>query len=201
MTKLPTDAQIREVEDVFRPYIFALGQVAHAWNHLQETLASLFCVVAGINQTIGLAIWHSLQSDRAQREMLRAALAVRALDEDWSKKNPDAKASVSFILEEVNKLADRRNDAVHAPCSVGIHEGEFEVIPLSFWGNPRARKLKGKAILTEFSWYEACADSLRSYTHAVEAALDGGPWPDKPQMPTLELPPSRKGKHHRSDAK
>jgi hypothetical protein len=73
MAKTALDKQI---QDVFEPYLMALGRVAHSWNHLQEALGGLFCTVAGLNEAVGLPVWHSSASDRAQRKMLRAVVDV-----------------------------------------------------------------------------------------------------------------------------
>ena len=68
------DATDAAIKAKMEPYVTALGKVAHAWNYLQEALGQLFCAVTGLeNDGTGEAIWHSLNSDRAQRDMLRAA--------------------------------------------------------------------------------------------------------------------------------
>ena len=192
MAKLPTTEEIDAATAAFDPYYSAVGKVVHAWNHLQDEFAELFCIVSGLNHSVGLAIWHAVQSDRGQREMLRAAVYAACADEEWAKKFPSAKEGIDWLLNEANKVADRRNDAIHAPCSVTIGTGDFEIIPFSFLGNPRAKKLHTKDILAEFSWYARSASVLKQYAVDVEAALSSTrrPWPDKPRMPILEHRPS-----------
>jgi hypothetical protein len=64
------------IDAKMEPYVMALGKVAHAWNYLQEALGQLFCAVTEVDMDTGQAVWHSTANDRAQREMLRAAVRV-----------------------------------------------------------------------------------------------------------------------------
>jgi hypothetical protein len=204
MAKLPDLSDVGALNLAWAPYIILLGKVAHAWNHLQEGIGRLFCLVSGLCPSIGLAIWHSSKSDRAQREMLEAALSARAADEDWAQKHPKAVEDIRWLLNKTNAVADQRNDAIHAPCSLGIEGRELEIIPIAFYGNPRAKKLRGKDILSEFAWYENSADTLKSFAREIESALmepTRDPWPNRPQMPTLEQFRRRKEPRHQSGAK
>jgi hypothetical protein len=188
MAKLPTNEEVDAATAAFKPYFTALGEVAHAWNHLQEEFAHLFCIVAGLDNSMGSAIWHSLVSDRAQREMVRAAVNVAASDEDWVKKFPQVRGDIEWALDKADCIAERRNRAIHAPCSVGIGAGDFEIIPWSFFGNRLAKKLVGKDVLHEFKWYEESANTLKQFVREAHVALFNGrsPWPDKPRMPTVQ---------------
>ena len=186
MPKLPspTDAEA-EIEKIWEPYISALGRVAHSWNHLQDALGHLFIVIANLDNTTGFAIWYSTQDDRAQRRMLRAAIE-KLLDEDLDQ-YPTAKDDLLWITDEANKIANKRNDAIHAPCSMIIGDEGFEIIPVQFYGHPRARNLSGKDILKEFEWYERQADTLAKYARVAATVLSShsDTWPEKPLMPTL----------------
>lgn len=140
--RVPSD---EKMEETFSPYLMALGRVAHSWNHLQEALGKLFCTVTKMESAVGLSIWHSVLSDRTQREMLRAALVHNNL-------KPKITKEIEWILNQTQSLSNRRNDAIHAPCLITVG-AELE-IKLSFFSqNPRARSLIGKDILIEFAWY------------------------------------------------
>jgi len=186
----------------FEPYYAALGRTAHAWNHLQEELAQLFSDLSRTDN-LGLALWHTVKNDRGQRDLLETALNSALEDEDWTKKFPKAKNDITWLLRETNKLADRRNDAIHAPCTMGVKTGQLEIMPFSFYGNPRAKKLLGKQILNEFKWYEGCADTLRLFSVSLAAALrnDRITWPDRPHLPALQQDPIRAKLHPRSEGK
>ena len=118
MASLPEIPEKNIIEDAFRPYVLAIGNVAHSWNRLQEELAKLFCAVTGLDNSMGLGIWHALKSDRSQRDLLEAAIKVGATWQTWSTTYPTACADLLWIIERANKVADQRNDAIHAPCTM-----------------------------------------------------------------------------------
>jgi hypothetical protein len=193
MAKLPSTEEVDAATVTFEAYFNALGKVAHEWNHMQEELGKLFCQVAGLDNSMGMAIWHALRSDLTQRQMLRAAVECKGLDEDWAKRFPKAERTTADLLEEINKFSNKRNAAIHAPCSVVAGEAELEIFPVSFFGNPNAKKLRGKDVLAEFEWYERTAEAYRRYVKEIQVALSVSrfPWPDKPALPTLGQKKSR----------
>lgn len=184
MAKLP-DYPPDVISKRWEPYLAALGRVAHTWNHFQDALGHLFVRVANLDNSVGFGIWYSTPDDRAQRRMLQTV--IDALPEDEFKEYPTVKADLAWILEEANKIADKRNDAVHAPCMLTIGNGKFELAPSWFYGHPRALKLRGKDILKEFSWCDQRASTLTNYARAAATALSSrqGTWPERPLMPTL----------------
>ena len=187
MAVLPTQEELDAAEIALRPYFLALGRVAHFWNHLHEELGKLFCSVSCLELYHGMSIWHELKSDRSQRDILRGIVQTRLQEEDWTKQRPKVAEAIIELLNATNTLAERRNNAIHAPCSVSIRDGvkELEIIPVTFFGNDKAKRLSGKDILSEFKWYEESAETLRRWTvdcrFAVDACLSS---PQKPHMPT-----------------
>jgi len=181
-------------------YFLALGRVAHSWNQLHEELAKLFCVTAALEESTGIALWHALRSDRSQRDLLNAALDAAGRDARWSTRFPAATDDIRWLLKQVNALAERRNDAVHAPCSVITGELKQEIAAISHSGNPRARNLRDKDIPAEFAWYEQTADVLRQHARELQAALASArdPWPERPPLPTLGQRSDRPDQHRRA---
>ncbi|MGX1199324.1 hypothetical protein [Parvibaculum sp. MBR-TMA-1.3b-4.2] len=183
MVKIPQFLK-EEIEATYNEYVNALGRVAHSWNNLQEQLAFLFACVTGMDNSVAYAIWYSTNNDRAQREMLRAA--VNAKSEYWE--HPEyVGEGLTWLINKANSLADQRNDAIHAPCSMAAGYDGLEIAPFYFYGNPRAMKLKDKDVVRHFKWYEAYADTLSEYAKEVSIFMDGRPgsWPEKPTMPSL----------------
>ena len=182
-----------EITQTFEPYTKALGQVAHAWNYFQETLGRLFAVVIDLDDSVALPIWYSTTSDRAQREMLKAA--CRATLGNWEQKFPRFEADITWLLNKANAVAEQRNDAIHAPCGIAQNPDGIEIAPAYFGGNPRALRLKDKSILKEFALYEASAETLSKYSKGMFNALvsPSSTWPDRPLMPTLGQSKTRKG--------
>ncbi|MBR0993804.1 hypothetical protein JQ580_24060 [Bradyrhizobium japonicum] len=192
MAKLPTEKEIAAAKAALEPYMLALGKVAHSWNHMQEQLGLLFCMITGLDDSMGMGLWHALKSDRSQRDLLQAALEVAAADSEWSDDFPKAKEDIEWILKKVNSLTDNRNSAIHAPVFSFIGATP-QIGPYTMHGNPNASKLQGKDIFTEFEWYEGCFVVLRRFAAEATLALMGQgrpnsesmPWPDRPLLPTV----------------
>ena len=188
----PADA----VEAAFEEYYLAVGKVARAWNRLHEYLGQLFVIASGADWKqpwVALAIWYSVKSDRIQRDMLRAA--VNAKSGRWEKL-PKALDDLKWLLDRCDELAEHRNDAVHAPCSIYIGSGPngAEMGPAYFAAaNPRvknlsAKNLRGKQLIAEFEWCEKYAWTLIGFIQRLEKPItlpdDGYRWPDRPPKPT-----------------
>ncbi len=155
-------------EAAFEEYYLAVGKVARAWNTLHEYLGQLFVTVSGSDKVwteptaikVALAIWYSVKSHRAQRDMLRAA--VNANSGRWDEL-PKALDDLKWLLDRADELAEHRNDVVHAPCSIYILDWGAEMGPAYFAAaNPRvknlnAKNLKGKQLIAEFDWCEKCS--------------------------------------------
>jgi hypothetical protein len=174
-----------ELEAAFAPYITAAGQVVHHWNQLQERLGRVFAAAIG-NRKIALAIWYTPHSDRAQRDMLTAAIN-ETLDDKWKRYAPTAKADILALVSAANSLADRRNDAIHAPVALAINKHKLTIISVYFHGNPRALKLKGKDIVNEFNLCISLTRELYQYAEKIETAINFSShyaWPDI--LPQLE---------------
>jgi len=190
----------------FRPYVTALGQLALAWNDLQEMLAVMFWTVMGTGERgLPLVVWYSLRSDRSQRDMLRAA--VKALAESPERGRPRLWTDVKWLLDECEKLEDARNDALHSPL-VWFGDSPLaqltgaipSVRPATFLGNPRADKLNKRSdLLAEFRWCRDKAITLADYAHLLELAISSQryAWPEKPQLPNREQKSNRRDRRPR----
>lgn len=180
----------QEIKDAFAKYVSALGRVAHSWNFLQEDLGKLFQSITDMDYQMASAIWYSTNSDRIQRDMLRAA--VNSWPESkWKPIGDRVQGDLLALVKEADNLAPRRNDAVHAPCSIATDgKGSF-LYPAFFFGNTSAKSLKSRmkytTLLQQFSWYEACAETLSRFARGAHSSVQYPsrfPWPDKFRMPT-----------------
>jgi hypothetical protein len=170
------------MREKFGEYLIAVGRVAHDWNHLQETLGKLFAsVILDSHDITLLAVWYSEQNDRAQRRMLRAAINAGAIQKR-KPAPPGATEDILWLLEEADKLGARRDEALHAPFQIRLEEGGTPyVIAADFQGNPIARRMKEKTIMSELSLSAWRARQLRGYVETIDRALKDSqsPWPDK----------------------
>jgi hypothetical protein len=183
----------------FRPYVTALGQLALAWNDLQESLAGLFWTMmmngppqAGdIVDYRPLRVWHAIRSDRSQKDMLRAVIAADNQIDYW--KRPLFAGDVRWLLGEAENLEYARNDAIHSPLFYidrsiyGLSYPGKKIAPAAWLFNPRAVGLAKRAdLLSEFRYCRDMAITLSDFAREIDSALihPKRPWPRRPRLPT-----------------
>lgn len=89
-----------------------VGEVAWAWNDLHAVFGYVFGgIVAPQNPLLGQALWTTLASDAAQREMLETAIEYGSL------KRAD-RVRLRWAIKETSELRVHRNDVIHAPASL-----------------------------------------------------------------------------------
>jgi len=165
----------------FTPIATELGRLVYAWNELHEHLGHLFDLVVSPKGPRGtaLAAWRAVENDRTQRTMLRYAVEHAA-----SRLDKALVGEILWVLERANSLAEHRNNAIHSPYAIVTTQGKTEILPLDFFGNPRARKLGGKHLVSEFQWCYACSQTLSGYAIRLVAILDtGSALPERPKLP------------------
>jgi hypothetical protein len=201
MVRLPTEEKRQEAVNA---YAAAVGRVSGAWNFLHGTLGEFFAVVVRGDAELVLAAWRSNQNDRAQREMLRAAINA-ASPERW-KDAPKAPDDLLWVLKRADEhLSDVRNDAVHA--LVSFHIGaEIEVgVALP----PRSkrewklfnRRMRGKKLIDEFATCERDVDLLSVFVRRATAALAEPAqhkWPTRPEQIWVSPKPAKATKPKRA---
>lgn len=175
----PRDA----TEEAFVAYVTSVGRVAYAWNMMLERFAALFRVILGAPQNLVDAVWHATTSVRVQLDMLKAAI-VASPDDRWLPRLPSAKADLLWLADQANKLADARNNAVHAP--VHLQETGSEIAMAAIGSkHRRSKNLKNKDLIVEFDWCANWAHRLGLMAVWMTFALysDAAPWPQRPEQP------------------
>ena len=199
----PRAERTRNERATYRPLALEIAWIAFEWNRLQENLGKIFArVIRPDAPRLALAVWHSTYNDRAQRDMLRAAVEHAYRDKEPV---PGMKDAIIKILREAGKLAERRNNAIHAPF-VFIYSGVYDlgVHPNTESENPRAKNLTGKDVLLEFEWYHAQLTELAHYADELEGHLwdqKQWPWPGKLQLPHLGQSRTRKAPRRKRPSK
>jgi hypothetical protein len=85
-----------------------VGEVIHAWNAAHAALFGIFIRVgAGGDPVLAHALWHTIQSDKTQRDMVQAAVYVK-LTRPLSVLN-----AVTWGIAALNELSKYRNDSAH----------------------------------------------------------------------------------------
>lgn len=200
-----TTEQTRDIEAEYQAasdaVALGVGRVSIAWNAMQEAFGHLFGTVCNTDDAIGRAVWLSTDNDRTQRYMLEAAVKAAPASR-WPDDATRAKEDFIWLLDAANKLADRRNNAVHAPYEVGVDvyatadfgtiEMKAVMLPASRGGHPRAKKLKDKDIMAELAWYAATAETLRAFADEATVCMFNWnrkgkrpAWPQRPRLPSL----------------
>jgi hypothetical protein len=173
----------------FRPIAIEIGWLAYEWNRLHAELAELFAaIVSGPQIEIPLSIWHSVHSDRTQRDMLRAALDTAYKTTALTKAIYDG---AKGVLDDLNSLAGKRNTALHAPLAfvINTNTSDVEIWPHGSYGNPHAwdltkKQLTGDKIVLEFKWHRSNLARLADYVWDVRLALKNRNYalPKKPPL-------------------
>jgi hypothetical protein len=204
--KIRTPAQRKRArEQAFKPYATAIGWISYEWNRLQEALGEIFSdIVEPVSKAVGYAMWHSTDNERTLRNMLQAAVKAANIE---AKIKPRAFADISWLILEVNKkLAGRRNSAIHAPLVMlnsTSADDPVEIIPMYFFGHPRAMELKDKSLLDEFKWYRDHLEKLADFGENLHFAMifSDFSWPDRPQLPPRGEYQSRKAPRRKKKTK
>lgn len=195
----------RDRERAFRPIALEIGRLVYEWNRLHAALGLVFWRVSGTKEmSTALAIWHSTTQDLPQRKMLSAALSG-ALSHHLLPSG-DAFIELEWMLGQINKLGEKRNDAIYSPLAFGIdlEKGTWEVFADWTFGHGRAQRLKDKHLLNEITWYRRCARDFANYTETIYFSLAHPklePWPERPVLPTLGQRSDRPRPTHRSRPK
>lgn len=175
-------AKAEATEKAMREYYYSVGRVAHAWNYLQETLGRIFVIIIhDVKYNVACSLWHSQQSDRNQRRLLRSSISSGALD-DWKHHLPPrAGGDIIWLLFESDELSGRRDEAIHSPVGLRHDDMNIDPVPIWYFGNPLANRLSGKKLIDELSLSEWRAHELDVYSMFIESALRDAstPWPSK----------------------
>lgn len=187
----------KQFDKAFEPVAIEIGHFARAWNGLHEELGTIFSTIIDVSRaSVPLAIWYSIPDDGLKRRMLRAATGAWFPPKEM---DGSLKDEIAWLLKRSDLLAERRNDALHAPIHVLMRMDDFtfSVEPNYFWGNPRATKLKGKDMRAEFAGYRRETDVLRNYAFKIwmhmrsRVPLPGRPAELNPAPQSTRTRPSR----------
>jgi hypothetical protein len=177
----PIDA---EMIATFDEYALALGRVAYASNHFHEQLLELFVVIVEADAIVIRALWYSLDNDRSQRNLVKAALTAAPTNR-WLPRLTTAKDDMLTLIKKATNCANSRNDAIHAPTIMATGDYISDMVASPMSGHQRAMNLRRKDLLVEFDWLERAFDTMSDFTeHAVRALRsEHYAWPNKLILP------------------
>lgn len=177
-------------------YSLKVGGVVWATNQLQGQFFRIFAALACPNNSnIAHAIWHSITSDKTQREMM-VEVAKIAL-----KERKRLLSAVVWLSKSAGQIATYRNDAIHTPTTVDLQKWERVRDGKTIWRfNLRPDEESGStqrvARLTRVDMYRLFQQmrgdlyELAQYAKMVrwEITTDKRPLPPLPRRPTLQSP-------------
>lgn len=175
-----------------------VGEVVIAWNDLQGSLFMIFWALLGKSHAVAHGIWHTIQSDKTQREML-AGVAKADLED-----RPKALESVMWLLKAAAALSSYRNDSAHTPIMpVVTATGTIGVAPNMFSGRgPAIERLVATPL--DQVWRRVRGDlyALARYGQLIAHVLmsSGGaspPWPRRPRLLAVRVSNRKGGPAHR----
>ena len=177
---------------ILKPYVSALGELVVEWNQMLESLGKLFGSIlypAEPIPPVAWAVWHSTNNDRAKIAMLRDAARAKFGEIGKDSQNSQAWDDIDWLCGRVTSIFDERNNSIHAPIAIRRDnlKNKVEVVASDFFGNPRARRLSGKELLSEYEWQTANAKALKLLARNMVVTILYGPkhraWPVRPQLP------------------
>jgi hypothetical protein len=153
-------------------------EVVLTWNHLHESLATLFHTVrGGEDDRVSLEKWYELRNDWRQRRQLSKAAKARFSTE--SAPGYEVGMEIEWLIDQCDLLADERNDAIHSPFAYSLDDSGPKFVAAYARGNPRAIRLKDKDLIAAFRACAEKAQALANYALALDIYL---------RQPTLPIP-------------
>ncbi|MDQ7780693.1 MAG: hypothetical protein RDV41_13445 [Planctomycetota bacterium] len=189
-----TNAQ--EDQDAFDEHARQIGEVIYLWNRLHGALFLTFWAITDSRDyDFAYGIWHSIQSDSTQRQMVEKAAGTGRI-------GARMKSNVLWICRAHEKLAPYRNAFAHvgfyyhskeegfAPEDLGARKAPLELLA-SYPKTTLFRRLRGD--LAALADYAEGIGYRILYRHPTGPQISSGsPWTERPRLQLVPTtPPSR----------
>lgn len=121
----------------------AVGQLVLTHNFAHASFVLILCHLVG-NGSLAQTLWHTQRSDKAQRDLVSAALR-----DPTTPKSRLFSRSVSWALKKMDALSELRNDVVHADHAIDVQVKPYVVKFNPFSTAPsRVQRLQQEVKLT-----------------------------------------------------
>lgn len=171
------------------------GQIMWGWNFLQSGLLHIFHqIVSPDNRPLALALWHSIQSDKAQRDMLLSAAKATLAEQ------PKLLGDIDWLVKRADDLSPYRNDSAHTGISLGgvwdaKRRFRMMVYPDQNSSKPSSlERLLARPVDSYWRTVKGDLWVLGRYATSVAGRINGdgsfGPLLRRPRL--LSLPPKKK---------
>lgn len=178
-SRKPNTAELKTL----RKHAERVGAAVLAWNELHSHLYMIFWYVVGLDghpmeDQMAPRIWHTIQSDKTQREMLGAAASVRLA------KNQAALKHLEWILDRAEKLAPYRNLGAHTP--VKIYRSTSDKIRPDRWSTA-VKMVRRYSLIDHKKFWRLLAGDLYALSHYTEW-LEHSLWRPERMQPSIRRP-------------
>ena len=172
----------RPLRSTSRQYGAVIGEVVLASNYVLMELQLLFgALVTPDHPHVAEAMWHTLSNDRPKLELLRAFVEGNTTIQNT------ARDRIVWAISKAEKLAEKRNDAVHATVAFDRTAKPYKVVPFKQGTHPaRFRRLTVQHDLKRF--FRSVKDDLHALSNYVRAVRIHLMYPARfalPQKPRL----------------
>ncbi len=129
-------------DELDRQLAETIGLIVMEWSRIHDRLSRIFARVIQVNYEVAFAIWNTILSDKAQREILRNATIEAYRDEQFL----EIKDDIIQLVKDLDNVGEKRNSLVHCSFSFLVKGNGLVLIPSELSTNKHARRLRGKEI-------------------------------------------------------
>jgi len=179
----------KEIRREWTRHAHQIGEISTSWNLLQDAFFELFWIVVANHETekhsMVHALWHTIQSDKTQREML----------ENISKNHPTLskrwRANIKWATKKAYDLSKVRNDSIHTPVQFAYLPNARPILRLQKVSAKKQAVDRLTVNPTATVWRAVRGDlvALANYCHAMSSSYVAhgptGPLPRKPPLQSL----------------
>jgi hypothetical protein len=164
-----------------------VGEIVYAWNSALGALFWVFWVMLGKGQPVAHGIWHTIQNDRAQLQMLEQ------LAEKSEAHSRSIKKAVLWTVSAMTGLISFRNDAAHVQMSYYYKQ----LNPSEVTSRSKSLERLSKSPVEQY-WRKMRGDlrAIELYAMDLHVAIMAGKARPLTKRPRLQLDPAKRGKNH-----
>lgn len=160
-------------------YIRQIGEVLHAWNGAHGALFRVFVDVVSMgNYDLAHSVWHSVQSDKYQRDMLESFVRHK-----FDRKKRSFRAAILWSIAALNELSTRRNDIAHSEMAYFYERPE----PGMSIKAAAAKRLEEMPISKQWRKLRGDLNALANYLDYISLSLWMNYPRPLPRRPRLQL--------------
>jgi hypothetical protein len=179
-----------ELTGMWRKHAHQVGEVITAWNDLQGSLYWIFKDIINDTPDVALAIWHTIASDRIQRDMLMSIAEIKF------SQNSRVYKQIKWVKERADDLSPYRNDPSHTQMAFLITDsGNMMLGPDESTGKTASvERLKANPLNQTYRKLRGDFQALSEFSLAISVYIRVPDRASLPYRPRLLSIPTKKPK-------